>query len=77
MFILEECYLLGLGTQKRKNKSKTPKHLTHTVIRMAPKKLSPLSTLMPLGLPSHTTDSASVPTLLHINSFLPISLQVN
>lgn len=77
MFIVEEYYLLRLGTQKRKNESKTPKHLAHTVIRMAPKKLFPLSALMPLGLPSHTTDSASVPTLLHINNFLPISLQAN
>lgn len=66
--------LVGVGNTKKKRKTKEKSQSTsHTLSSEWHQRNNLLCQLMPLGLPSHTTES--VPTLVHIKSFLSLYLQ--
>lgn len=71
--------LVGVGNtkktpQKQKQTPKTPHKHSH---QNGTKGIISSIKWMPLRLPSHTTESASVSTVVHINSFLSPYLQPN
>lgn len=75
MFIMEECNLLGLGTGKKEKQKQNPKAPHPHCHQNGTKETISSLKLMPSRLPSHTIESAPVPTLVCINSFLSLYLQ--